>query len=257
MYVVGSDFSTKTELVGKYSFWDMTVDHRTNKLILASSESGGSCIHVFDANTSAWQNEYKNLTPPGNISTIISNVNSYKNSMKSFVKPSWERETLPVYFMSDQTNSGEAKTVSDYIRANFKSPVFLGNSWGAHCENYNRNGEPNNEYANRRDGRMSYDWSQTQCTNFFKGVFNDDGAAYWGGHGNDPYMYSLDTHKKMLDFNASQNKHLVLIYPELEDHSNNFAQVMGHLVNPLAAYAEQKNGKVFVRCKNIFSYNFV
>jgi hypothetical protein len=76
------------------------------------------------------------------------------------------------------------------------------------------------------------------------------GIAYWGGHGNDPYYFSLQTTKKVID--AAKGKKTVLIYPETVDHSEDFEYVMNDLFYPLAEYAQGRNANLFIRTKHVF-----
>ncbi len=68
------------------------------------------------------------------------------------------------------------------------------------------------------------------------------GVAFWGGHGNDPYMFSTDTMMRVAD--AAKGKTSVFIYPEydrLRQHShqmipNHFLRAMTYNVACGATY---------------------
>ena len=72
----------------------------------------------------------------------------------------------------------------------------------------------------------------------------------WGGHGNDPYFYSMDTRKKLLD--AANGKKTVLIFPELENDTKDFEYVLDNMLYPLVEYGMDKNLNIHLRCKHIF-----
>ncbi|MDO7173141.1 hypothetical protein [Mariniflexile sp. AS56] len=246
----GLDAKTTEILDGKYSYNDMWKDPATNKIILASSQSGGSCIHVMDTDNPKWKKAYENLAPPGKISTILSNSSKVRERLKSFKKPSWERAPLPVYLMSENLSTALSKSVAKNISEHYKSPLFLNTPRGDK-ENWDRSTMSNKVYSEKRDQRMKYVLSQEQVLeNIIPKFENAPGIAYWAGHGNDPYMYSLGTTKKVID--AAKGKKTVLIYPEMGDHSKDFEYVLNDLIFPLAKYAQGKNTNIFLRSKNIF-----
>jgi len=242
-------------LTCKYSFNDIWKDSSTGKVILASAQSGGSCIHIIDPSNPDWKDAYQNLSPPGKIDAILTNTDSLRKDLEHFTAPSWEREPLPVYLMSERIPESVQATYDD-IRKNHSSPVFLNNvrphrqerSWR---EAKGANGEylfKNDRYREARDRRQKYTLTQDQVLKTilpnYKGF---PGIAYWAGHGNDPYMYSLDTTKKVLD--GAKGKITVLIYPEVSDTSSDFEFVLEDLFYPLASYARKTNGKIYYRTK--------
>ena len=111
---------------------------------------------------------------------------------------------------------------------------------------------PNAHYRDRYDPRKTYDWSQSQVLSFFDSKLgsNSNGVAFWGGHGNDPYYFSLETLKKIID--KANGRKVVFLYPELEQHNSDFAWFLDYHIFPLAEYAKDKNANIYVRTKNIF-----
>ena len=109
--------------------------------------------------------------------------------------------------------SNQASQVGKSIVSNYNSPLFLGNDWGFHCENWDRSSIAVAEYRNRRDGRMTYDWSSSQVLDYFKKNYSESGIANWAGHGNDPYFYQLST--RITSYNVCYTKLLrILKKPE-------------------------------------------
>lgn len=256
LHLFPSNFGTPELLLSKYSFNDLWRDPLSNKLILASSQSGGSCIHIIDTQNSGWKNAFVNLTPPGKIQTILDNTTAMWTNLNSFVKPTWERAALPVYFMSDNPDklTGTAKTVCDNIRASNKTPFFLGGSSYSFAEDpatWSRDTMSNVIYRNKRDSRRSYTKTQAELlamiTPWYTGF---TGISMWGGHGNDPYFFSNETRKKIFDI--APTKKTVLIFPELQDETSDFAYALNNLFYPTAQYASTRNGQLFIRCKDIF-----
>ncbi|WP_111708894.1 PQQ-binding-like beta-propeller repeat protein [Lutibacter citreus] len=249
--LVPLDFSiNKTQvLVNKYSFNDMWKDTKTGNIILASAQSGGSCISIINTENKHWKTAYENFNPKGKIAKILKNSVSLRESLKIFKAPKRERTPLPVYLMSESIPSTVKDLVED-IKTNYSSPVFL-NGANSDKEKWDRSGILNQRYRERRDGRMKYILSQDEILEKVLPKYeNAPGISYWGGHGNDPYMYQLSTNKKILD--GANGKKTVQIFPELEDHSDNFAYVMEDYFYPLAKHASDKNGQIYVRTKHSF-----
>ncbi|MGA9638893.1 PQQ-binding-like beta-propeller repeat protein, partial [Flavobacterium sp.] len=250
--IAPQDFDQKkTEIIkGKYSYNDMWKDPKTNMIILASSQSGGSCVHIINTDNPKWKKEYENLVPPGKITTILENSKKVRDDLKKYTKAAWERDPLPVYFMTENFNSPLSKSVAENIEKHYKSPLFL-NSPNSDKENWDRSTLLNKKYREKRDKRMKYILTQDEVVKNIASSFdNAPGIAYWAGHGNDPYMYSIGTDKKIID--AAKGKKTVMIYPEMGDYSKDFEYVMNDLIYPLAEYSKGKNANLFIRSKNIF-----
>lgn len=253
------DLSTMEILNGKYSFNDMWHDKANSKMILASVQSGGSCIHVIDYTNSGWKNAYRNITPPGNIQKILDNTQAVRNQLNTFSAPNWERQPKPVHFVSDLVtrtwqNSTYLTNLANDIHTNYSSPILLGNHFMSNAQDpqdWNRDTMSNVVYRNKRDGRKNYNLTQQQIEDeILPNYSNFKGLAYWGGHGNDPYFFSFKTTKALLD--GANGKKTVLIYPELQDDSQNFRYAMDNLFYPLATYARTHNTQIHVRTKHTF-----
>ncbi len=247
---VSDDLSAVEEKIAcDYSFNDMWKDG--DKIIMASAQSGGSCVHIFDTQNAGWKDAYKNIAPEGKIKSIIDNTAAYRSKLASYERPIGEREPKPVYLMTENTDDGLAKVVADNIRANYNSPIFLGGSHMGQAEDWDRSAMENEKYKYKRDKRRDYIYTQQQCIDHITPWYSGEpGIAYWGGHGNDPYMFQRETTDKILDY--ADGKKTVLIYPELEDYSDDFAWVMEDLFYPLADSAQKKNANIFVRTKHNF-----
>ena len=249
------DASSEEKLETKYSYYDMWRKPNSNKIIFASCQSGGSQIHIMDTGNPDWKTAYVNLIPQGKIQDILTNTAQLRTNLASYSKSASQRDARDIYFMTESTGNGLAKTTADNIRANYDTPVFLGGSHMSQAENWDRSSMENTKYRNRRDGRRNYIYSQQQAIDHITAWYDetpeaDKGIAYWGGHGNDPYMFQLETTKQILDY--ANGKKTVLIYPELEDHSADFEWVMNDLFYPLADYVKTKNANIYVRTKHNF-----
>ena len=224
-----------------------------NVVYLASAQSGGSCIHVLDMSNPNWKEAFKNIQPKGKFEQFVDNTDLLRNEIKVFTKPAYQREQLPVYFIEGGASSGIAKIVYDDIKANYNNPVLLAGSSWPYAENWDRSSMANAKYRDRRDGRRTYDKTQQQVVDYFSSLYSgQEGIGVWGGHGNDPYYFQLSTHKKVMD--AAAGKKTILIFPELEDHTSDFAWVMDDLFYPMAEYAKDRNTQLYIRTKHNFWY---
>lgn len=237
-------------LACKYSFNDMWKDPERNKIVLASSQSGGSCIHVLDLIHAHWKSAYTNLTPPGKIEAIRANTDTVRHHLRTYTNPAWERDPLPVYLLSESIPNS-VKDLANEIKANYDSPVFLKNTHMPKVENWDRSSLQNEKYRNKRDQRKKYVLTSDEVLDILVPTYDDNpGISFWGGHGNDPYMYSLATKKKIID--AAAGKKTVLIYPELEQYDDDFEFVLNDLIYPLAEYCQGKNANLYIRTKHTF-----
>jgi len=247
-----TDFSTGAERHdGKYAYNDLWKDEATGLIILASEQSGGSCVHIIDTEQAAWKDELLALQPAGKLQRIIDNTDAYRTQLASFSKPSYQREQLPVYLMTENFKTQLSLQVKEEIEANYTSPLFLGGEHMPKVENWDRSAMENAKYRDKRDKRKKYVLSQQEVWDlifpWFDGV---EGIAYWGGHGNDPYMFQLETTRGVID--AANGKKTVLVYPEMTDLSADFDWVMEDLFYPMAEYGKDKGLKIYVRSKHTF-----
>ena len=243
----------------KYSFNDLWHDHTNNRLILASSQSGGSAVHVIDYTNPNWKTAYRNINPPGNIQAILDNTQTVRDHLENYTAPSWERTPKPVWFVSDlnnrnNNNSAYVRNLAQDINTNYNSPILMASINLPNVQDpndWNRDTMTNSVFRNKRDGRKNYVLTQNQALDLILPEYSDEvGLSYWGGHGNDPYMFSLKTKKALLD--GANGKKTVLIYPELQSDNSDFTYVMNGLFYPLAIHAQQRNTQIHLRNKHVF-----
>lgn len=247
----GAAMDTAEVLSCQYSFNDMCKDPASPLVVLASAQSGGSAVHLLDTSNPAWKKAYETLTPPGKIQHILDNTAQVRAELEVFNKPKHERDPLPVYLMSDSYSTALAKATAENIIENYNSPIFLGGKHQSKVEGFDRSVMGNERYEKKRDRRKKYVLSQQEALDALVPQFEGQpGIAYWGGHGNDPNYYQVSTTKKVFD--AAQGKKTVLIYPEIQDHTDNFAWLMNYLMYPLAEYGQGRNANIYVRSKNNF-----
>jgi WD40 repeat protein len=237
--------------VGDYSYNDMFKDPNSNTIILASAQSGGSAIHILNLDNSSWGEEFSALKPIGNIQKIIDNTTVIRDQLKEYKKPVEQTASTLVYFMTEKDTDPVVKSTIKNIQKKYKNPIFL-DGGNFNKEKYDRSSITNEIYRNKRDGRMTYNLSQKDILNKLEKRYERTsyGISYWGGHGNDPFMYQLSTTQKALDL--AKGKKTVLVYPEMEDHTKEFDYVMNNMLLPLADYAKDKKGIIFLRNKHVF-----
>lgn len=243
-------------LANRYSFNDMWNDNENARIILASIQSGGSCVHIIDTKNSNWKNEYENFIPKGKIEKILSNTEILRHNLQYFKAPEWEKEPRDVFLMSESVPKTVEPLVNN-IKKNYPSPIFLDGAGIRGAEKYDRSYIKNERYRNRRDTRRTYHLTSQEVVDHFSSKYKEEGPgiAFWGGHGNDPYMFQRKTLEGILD-NANGKK-TVLIFPELEDHSENFEYVLNDYVYPLAEHCRLTNAMFYVRTKHNFWFSTI
>lgn len=240
-------------LACKYSFNDLWRNPLTDQIILASSQSGGSCIHIIDPTLDSWQTEYENLNPPGKIQSILDNSEALQTNLDTFTRPAWEREPLTTYLMSPPNEP--ADLIAD-ITENYNSPVFMGYHWSSHAEDWDRSVLGNSEFEEARDNRKTYDLTQQEVTNAMVSAYNDNGLCTWGGHGTDPYYYDPETLRQVID--AGGGKKSIFVWPELMIlHKDEFEFAITNLFEPFAEYGQTNNATLFLRTKHALWQSYI
>ncbi|MDZ8120539.1 hypothetical protein [Pontiella agarivorans] len=256
------DPANSTILSTRYAFNDLCKDPVSGRIILASAQSGGSCIHLIDPLHADWKMDYENLTPPGKIATILANTASARNHLNTFTKPAWERKQTPIYMMTENTKGLESLAYS--LTNTYDSLIFLNSHYELDVQSTEwRTAISNEVYRNKRDSRRNYILTQNEALNGTTGVeglleaFDGyPGMTTWGGHGNDPYFYEPSTLRATIDGATNSVtggfKKTVLVWPEMNGSDTNFTYVMDNLFYPLADYASPRNANIYVRNKNLF-----
>lgn len=228
-----------------------------NRLIMAGSQAGGSCVHIIDLNNPNWTKAYEELEPIGKIAKINANVKKAWEQLDGFARPVWEREPLEVNILSNHTTG--IQPIIDDINTNYNSPVMYTSPHINNVqtpESWNRDDMENAFYRDKRDKRdkrKKYVFDQQESVNDLLSRYEPGykGFSYAAGHGADPYYFSLETHKTVLD--AIKGKHYVTSFLELESHSDDFAWMLNDYMYPLAEYMQtKKNARIYLRNKNVF-----
>jgi hypothetical protein len=242
----------KTEIVASnYAYNDMCKDAQNEKLVLASAQSGGSCIHVIDYTKNAWKNDFQKLEPTGKISKILANTKEFSNKLKRFKIPKWEKHKVPVKVLSSGLSKEEAKSLSGGNSKNFINIESVKKLY-PHVENWDRSGLENKVSRETRDHRKKYDLTRSQALTKFKNGLDasEEGIQFWQGHGRDVYFYALPTVKKVIDM--AGDKIVIPILAELGSHDKDAEWMANDFIYPLASHLNKTNSFISVRNKFTF-----
>lgn len=257
IYLVSPDpaVSSSEIIIGQFAFNGICKDKAGNKIILASAQSGGSCMHVIDYTDPSWKAEFVNLVPPGKITQILDNTADFRQKLDGFTKPAWERDPVELFVM----DGGASESLQDYLAGiSPNCPKFVsGAGIYPHVEDWDRSVVENVVYRDKRDTRKTYDYTAEQVVSTFTSAFRqaDHGIQFWSGHGSDPMYYSLPTLKRSID--SSDGKVMITVFAELEAHNEDFHWLMDYHMYPLADYFKTRNGLMSIRNKHMFWQNQV
>ncbi|WP_075601941.1 PQQ-binding-like beta-propeller repeat protein [Saccharicrinis aurantiacus] len=250
------DESKEEKIFGFHCYNDIWKDSE-DRLILASSQDGGSAIHIIDTKYENWKDEFSKLSPPGKIAKIYENEGICRANLAAFEKPSYQKNSNTVYCLE-----GSDDPVAQKIKAseNNDNPIFLDYYWHKNQAQDKDDWDhaiiyaDNETYLNKRDARIDYVLTESEILDLITpGFAGNPGVSFWGGHGNDPLYYGPETLKKVMDYGtADDGKKTVMIYPEMNGSSTDFIQVMDDHLYPLAEHALTNNSNIFIRNKDIF-----
>ncbi|MGB0370088.1 MAG: hypothetical protein ACPGN3_01965 [Opitutales bacterium] len=235
------------------SFNDLWQDEQSGKVIFASAQSGGSCIHILNTEKNGWKEALQNIGPQGKLAEILENTEKVHALAKAYKKPKTAPKSRTVYMLTESLGNGLKETALN-LQETYGSPVFLDTFYSRNVEDWDRSSLDNAKYRERRDARRDYRLSQGEAESLILSHYDTDlaGLAYWGGHGNDPYMFQTQTLKNVAKRGADLGKKTVFIFPELEQWDDNFAFVLDNHIYPLAEVAQEQGAKVYVRTKHTF-----
>lgn len=241
-----------------YSFNDLWRDPLTGRVILGSTQSGGSCVHVIDPGNPQWKEDFANFQPMGKLKAVLDNTAAAREQLQYFTAPAHERHRKPVYMMTESL-SGDVERLALDLEAKYGSPAFLNRHHMPTAEAWDRSRVGSQQYRHRRDRRKKYTLTRQQVLDEILPLYDGDrrGAAFWGGHGNDPYMFSTDTMLKIADAAAAKGKMSVFIYPELEHYDDDFGIVLREHFYPMAEHFQGKRQSIYVRTKHAFWQSIV
>ncbi len=233
----------------KYAFYDAIMD-KSGNLILASSQDGGSCIYVFDTNAKGWQKSYEKLVPKGKIAAILEQDAVVRKQLANFKKPSWQRDPVKVVDLdalgfSSVAHMNNTNSLEIYERASYRG-IVQSPEWRDKLYK-------DSKYLKTRDRRHKYTASAEEIINYYtKQLDKAPGLSLWGGHGNDPLFYELSTLITIADAGAKQGKPVMFIYPEMNDHDEDFIFLLENHLFPLADHMKKTGGKIGLRSKNVY-----
>jgi lambda-carrageenase len=245
------DASKIEKIGGTYAFNDLWKDPWSGELLLASAQSGGSCIHVIDPSVPDWKDGFKALDPPGKIRTIKANTAKAFGHTKRFKAPEWERDPVPVYV------PGSKHPVAQQIAGTYDRQIFMGGWWHrGRVEKTDWRHQPesyvaNDRYRQRKDKRNKYVLSQEEVlTKLLPAYEGKTALDFWAGHGNGPLYYSPSTLQKVLE--GAKGKKTIMAWPELESHDDDFRWVVENILYPLAEECAKHDAWMVFKNKDVF-----
>ncbi|CAA6692397.1 MULTISPECIES: hypothetical protein [unclassified Lentimonas] len=257
IFISQADLNSKTtEIINVgYSFNDIWKDSNTGKILLAGTQTGGSCIHIIDTTKNGWKDALANFQPTGKLKAVLDNTATAREQLKTFKRPAHER-AKPVYMMSESLK-GDVEQLATSLEAEYGTPVFLQSQHMSKVEDFDRSMIKDDKYRDRRDRRKKYVLTSEQALAQITALYDSPrkGISFWGGHGNDPYMFSTDTMKQVVD--AANGEKSVFIYPELEQYGDGFDYVLEHHIYSMAQHFKGKNANIYVRTKHAFWQSIV
>ncbi len=233
----------------KYTFYDAIVD-KSGNMILASSQDGGSCIYVLDTNQKGWQKSYEKLKPKGKIAAILEEDAIVRKQMANFKKPSWQRDPVKVIDIdalgfSTVAHMNNTNSLEIYERASYRGIV--------QTPEWRDKLYKDSKYSKTRDRRFKYTGTAEEIIKYYSKQFDKaPGLSFWGGHGNDPLFFELSTLIAIADAGAKKGKPLLVIYPEMNDHDEDFIFLLENHIFPLADHLKKIGGKIGLRSKNVY-----
>lgn len=237
-----------TPYKAKFSFYDICYNEKDNAIILASCQSGGSCVHIIDMDNKSWGKAFVAINPIGKIQTILENSETLQKNIDKFTKPSYQREQIKAYLLD---KSAGMEALESKLRREYDTPVFLGSTWAAAAEDWDRAIVKGTVFETARDNRKKYTAKQEDLVANYAASYNENGLAAWGGHGTDPFYYDPETLKKAID--AGKGKKSVWIWPELTIlYKKEFQTALDKLFYPFAEYGQKHNAMLNIRTKHAF-----
>jgi len=249
-YPKNGDDVVQEQLSSIYAYNDIWSD-KNDKTLMASSQDGGSCIHIIDTKNDDWKEEYKSLEPIGKIAKIKNSTRKIREDLSSYIKPSWQRDPVKVIGFEGRSLPIASKLTGSESLELLASPWNRGKNQEKSWRTPLYNG---NTFKDKEDRRNTYTLTEQEVFDFFTPSYTDaPGISTWAGHGNDPLYYSLDVLKRIADFGFNNGgKRTIYVYPEMNQHSADFNFVMQNQIYPLIAHLKTLDSKVAFRAKNVF-----
>ncbi len=242
----------KGELIGQSGdryqnviYNDLTLLPDSKQLIGGGQVGGGNSLYFYTLKNS-WYKKIQKLQ--GRMAEVNDNINTLYKQVLNFEMPAYQTKSdKPWIMITSATSSKEVMKLNgaDIIYA---PQVRMQENWDR-SELVALIGES----ALKKDKRMQYDKTQDEIVALAKEL-EAKGQAFtaWTGHGNDPFITSLETMLKVLE--VAPNTCYGFIYAEMDNVNDPRVQ---HFINhyvPALAKAMRKNGKakMYFRYKNVF-----
>lgn len=216
------------------------------KALIGGGQVGGDNSLYFYPLKNGWFNKSQNFQ--GRIAEVNDNLNTLYSQALQFKMPSYQNKSDKEWVMI--SSEPEDKKLMRLNGADMKFVKQISMQ-----ENFDRTELVNaiGEVALKKDKRKQYNLSQKEIVALAKDM-EAKGQPFtaWTGHGNDPYITSLETMLKVLE--VAPNTCYGFIYAEMHDVNDPRVQYFIDNYVPALAKAMRKNGKakLYFRYKNMF-----
>ena len=242
----------KGQLIGKSGerykqviYNDLTLLKDTEQLVGGAQVGGDNSLYFYPLKNNWYRKEQKHI---GRSAEVESNLKELYQQAVNFTLPKYQQKAEQPWVML--TSSTETKEVLQLKGADivFAPQVRM-------QENYDRKQlvAAIGEVALKKDRRMQYNLTQDEIVALAKEM-EAKGQPFtaWTGHGNDPFITSLETMLKVLE--VAPNTCYGFIYAEMDNVDDpRVKHFINHYV-PALAKAMRKHGraKLYFRYKNMF-----
>ncbi len=234
-------------VVGKYTYFDYW-NASEERLLVASSQDGGSCIYVIDTKDRDWMQSLANNEPRGKIAKIKDREIEVRKSLATFKKPTYQRDPVQVIGYEgaefvEKCNLTNKAALELYQTVACKPQDI---AWRSKIYGGTRS-------ETQIDKRMKYVNTKEDIYEYYDVAYNKaDGISFWGGHGNDPLFFAPEVLIEVVKRGAAKGKKTILVWPEMNSTGEEFDRIMENHIMPIAQAIKEYGGKISLRAKNIF-----
>ncbi|MFD2257509.1 hypothetical protein ACFSSA_12575 [Luteolibacter algae] len=227
-------------------FSDFTLEPKTKQLVAAGEVDGGNGVYLYPLAEDNWLETSHSLL--GRMATVEKNLEILYRQTLAFKLPEYQKRSEKPWVMLSSNNLPAEVENLDGAEMAFANQIYM-------QEKSDRKElvAAIGEVALKKDKRMSYSMTREEIVALARKM-EAEGTPFtaWTGHGNDPFITSIDTMEAVLE--AAPNTCYGFVYAEM---ANTEDPRVHHFINeyvPRLATAMRKHGKakLYFRYKNIF-----
>jgi lambda-carrageenase len=239
------DGSARAVFTGNYSYNGGAFDPETATYILASEQSGGDGLYLFDLTNPEWGRAFETLEPVGAIPKIESNLADLRQQVETYQPPAYQAPARKTWLALNTLEPG-LKTLEQWTPN--KSISFMETfTWS---EKRDRSAMPHG-WDTQIDERQRYDKTVEQLVaNARKQEDAGRDFCLWVGHLHDPFYISLEGVRQIVK--AAPNTFKMAIFAELITRDAAMQYAVEEHIAPMAELFRPLGKKIFIRNKSIF-----